>query len=87
MLVRGHSCAGKGPEWQFIDLLPRNAGKGSAMRYMQQQLGFEDAATVAAGDANNDLLMLQQVRSPCVVPLPVLAVLLAAPTATCRHAF
>lgn len=28
---------------------------------MQQQLGFDDAHTVAAGDANNDLLMLQQV--------------------------
>lgn len=35
------------------------------MRYMQQQLGFGDAHTVASGDANNDLLMLQQVSHVC----------------------
>lgn len=56
-------CAGRGPDWQFIDLLPTNAGKGSAMRYIQQQLGFGDDSTVASGDAMNDLLMLQQVQA------------------------
>jgi hypothetical protein len=55
-------CTGRGPDWQFIDLLPTNAGKGSAMRYIQHQLGFGDDSTVASGDAMNDLLMLQQVR-------------------------
>jgi hydroxymethylpyrimidine pyrophosphatase-like HAD family hydrolase len=43
-------------------VLPQNAGKGKAMRYIQQQLGFGDTSTVAAGDANNDMPMLQQVR-------------------------
>lgn len=33
------------------------------MRYVQQVLGYDDSSTVAAGDANNDLLMLQQVGS------------------------
>jgi len=55
--------AGRGPEWRFIDVLPAAAGKGSAMRYVQQVLGYDDSSTVAAGDANNDLLMLQQVWS------------------------
>lgn len=55
------AAAGRGPEWQFIDLLPMNAGKGSAMRHIQRQLGFDDASTVASGDAMNDLQMLQQV--------------------------
>lgn len=54
------TTCGRGPEWQFIDVLPQNAGKGKAMRYIQQQLGFGDTSTVAAGDANNDMPMLQQ---------------------------
>ena len=32
------------------------------MAYVQQQLGFDDWSTVAAGDSPNDLLMLAQVR-------------------------
>jgi hydroxymethylpyrimidine pyrophosphatase-like HAD family hydrolase len=61
-LAAAAAAAGRGPQWQFIDVLPQNAGKGKAMRYIQQQLGFDDTLTVAAGDANNDMLMLQQVR-------------------------
>lgn len=53
-------AAGRGPEWQFIDLLPAQAGKGKAMLHMQQKLGFADASTVVAGDADNDMLMLQE---------------------------
>jgi hypothetical protein len=36
------------------------------MRYIQQQLGFEDDSTVASVDAMNDLLMLQQVLTHLV---------------------
>ncbi len=48
--------------WSFIDLVPKNAGKGSAMRYLQRvKHGFQDHEVVAAGDSCNDLLMLDQV--------------------------
>lgn len=52
--------AGRGPKWRFVDLLPRAAGKGAAMERVRQQLGFSCDETVACGDAENDLLMLQQ---------------------------
>lgn len=60
-------AAGRGPEWQFIDLLPAQAGKGKAMLHMQQKLGFAYANMVAAGDANNDMLMLQEAPRPILV--------------------
>lgn len=47
--------------FQFIDLIPQRAGKGNAMHYVRQRFGFDAASTVAAGDAHNDLDMLQQV--------------------------
>lgn len=39
-----------------------STGKGRAMRYMQQQRCFEDGCTMAVGDANNDMLMLQEMQ-------------------------
>jgi hypothetical protein len=37
------------------------------MLYMQHKLGFADANTVAAGDANNDMLMLQEAPQSILV--------------------
>lgn len=58
---------GVGPHWHFVDLVPKNAGKGAAMHHVRQQLGFDESATVACGDSSNDLLMLDQANLAIVV--------------------
>lgn len=53
--------------WRFADVLPAAAGKGAAMEYVRERLGFDAASTVAAGDGANDLLMLSAAaRAICV---------------------
>lgn len=58
---------GSANPWRFIDLVPKHAGKGSALQYVRQQFAFDEASTVAAGDSCNDLLMLQQCKLSIVV--------------------
>lgn len=58
-------AAGKGPGWRFIDVVPKGAGKGAAMEYVRTKLGFSPDQTVACGDSNNDLLMLDAVGGTC----------------------
>jgi hydroxymethylpyrimidine pyrophosphatase-like HAD family hydrolase len=41
--------------------LPPCAGKGGAMAYVAQQLGYEPAAVVACGDSSNDIHMWERV--------------------------
>lgn len=41
--------------------MPKGAGKGAAMEYVRAKLGFPLESTVACGDSNNDLLMLNAV--------------------------
>lgn len=43
---------------RILDILPRHAGKRSAMEYVQRKYGFPDDVTIAAGDSGNDVLML-----------------------------
>eukprot|EP00878_Enallax_costatus_P014479 GHUV01015144.1.p1 GENE.GHUV01015144.1~~GHUV01015144.1.p1 ORF type:complete len:201 (+),score=56.54 GHUV01015144.1:52-603(+) len=64
-IIEGGCSHGGG--WRFIDLLPRNAGKGTALQYVRQRFVFDEDSTVAAGDSCNDLLMLQQCRLSVVV--------------------
>jgi hydroxymethylpyrimidine pyrophosphatase-like HAD family hydrolase len=39
---------------RYIDVLPVQMGKGEAARFIQQELGFEPARVVVAGDTGND---------------------------------
>lgn len=40
-----------------LDILPRQANKGSAMTYVRQLLEFDPSATIACGDSGNDLAL------------------------------
>jgi len=52
------------PQKHNIDLLPPNAGKGMALRYLTEKLGIRG---VAAGDSGNDLTMLIEGGHPAIV--------------------
>lgn len=54
-------------EWRFVDLVPREAGKGRAMVYVAQALGFDDGEMVACGDSGNDTDMLQTSLNAIIV--------------------
>lgn len=43
----------------YIDVLPKRAGKGNAVRFLQQQLGLPPLQVVMAGDAGNDRQMFE----------------------------
>lgn len=45
-----------------FDVIPEQAGKGSALRYVRQTLGVPPERTLAAGDSLNDLDMLRAAR-------------------------
>jgi sucrose-6-phosphatase len=38
-----------------LDILPRNANKGSAMSFLQQKWGIDSTRTVVCGDSGNDI--------------------------------
>ena len=40
-----------------LDLLPRQANKGSALTFMRQMLGFEPKNTIVCGDSGNDIAL------------------------------
>lgn len=41
----------------LVDIIPLGAGKGSALEYLRQMLGFSREHTVVCGDSGNDLSM------------------------------
>ncbi|MBQ7783127.1 MAG: Cof-type HAD-IIB family hydrolase [Oscillospiraceae bacterium] len=43
----------------FHEMLPRNCSKGTAMRRLVEIYGSQDCVTVAMGDFNNDITMLE----------------------------
>lgn len=42
----------------FMDVIPAQAGKGRALRYVMQVMGWEDRCVIVCGDSGNDLDML-----------------------------
>ena len=46
-------------ELALFDLLPKGAGKGTALLKMTEILGIDPAKTIAIGDYNNDISMLK----------------------------
>lgn len=43
-----------------VDILPVNANKGNAVRYLQQKVGIATDLTLVCGDSGNDISMFQQ---------------------------
>lgn len=43
----------------YIDVLPARLGKGQAVHFLQQELGFEREQVVVAGDSGNDRQMFE----------------------------
>jgi len=43
---------------QHLDIVPQQADKGAAVRYLQQVWGWEDDRTVVCGDSGNDIALL-----------------------------
>ncbi len=57
------ALAGRG----LLDILPRNAGKLHAVRFLAKHLGMEQGSVVFAGDSGNDLeIFLSEVNSVLV---------------------
>ena len=52
---------------RYLDVLPRRAGKGRALRWLAAELGIPIHATFAAGDSGNDLDMLRAAGTGIVV--------------------
>ena len=43
-----------------VDILPVNANKGKAIKYIQTELGIANHKTLVCGDSGNDISMFQQ---------------------------
>ena len=52
---------------RHLECLPEGVSKGSGVRFMREFLGVSYENTLAAGDAENDISMLQAVAIPCVM--------------------
>ncbi len=47
---------------QYLEILPAQAGKGKAVRFVQEYLCIPHSHTFAAGDAENDISMLEEAQ-------------------------
>ena len=52
---------------RHLEFLPQGVNKGAAVRFLSNYLGIPYENTLAAGDAENDISMLQAVATPCVM--------------------
>lgn len=52
---------------RHLEFLPQGVNKGSGVRFLSEYLGVPHENTLAAGDAENDISMLQAVGIPCVM--------------------
>ena len=52
---------------QYLEFLPEGINKGSGIRWLCNYLNVPLDNTLAAGDAENDITMLQAVKTPCVM--------------------
>lgn len=52
---------------QYLEFLPEGINKGSGVRFLSEFLGVPYEQTLAAGDAENDITMLEAVKTPCVM--------------------
>ncbi len=52
---------------QYLEFLPEGINKGSGIRFLCNYLNIPLDNTLAAGDAENDITMLQTVKLPCVM--------------------
>jgi len=68
-----------------IELLCRGAGKGDRLRQIKQMLGDRAAVTVAVGDYENDISMIEAADVGYAVGDAVPSVLAAADRVTVRH--
>lgn len=52
---------------EYLEFLPEGINKGSGIRFLCDYLNIPLEHTLAAGDAENDITMLQTVQLPCVM--------------------
>ena len=52
---------------QYLEFLPEGINKGSGIRFLCDYLQIPLDNTLAAGDAENDITMLETVKLPCVM--------------------
>ena len=52
---------------QYLEFLPEGINKGSGIRFLCSYLNVPLDNTLGAGDAENDITMLQTVKLPCVM--------------------
>ena len=53
--------------WQYVDVVPRLAGKLESLEYVRRAFGVPTDRTVACGDSGNDILMLSGENKAIVV--------------------
>lgn len=51
----------------YLEFLPHGINKGSGVRYLSKLLGVPIENTIAAGDAENDITMLEAAGTACVM--------------------
>ena len=56
--MKGKVVASGDGEYVYVDLLPREAGKRTAMEYVRDAFAVDPARVVACGDSANDVDML-----------------------------
>ena len=44
---------------RYLEIIPSDAGKGTAVRELAAYLGIDEGGTLAAGDEENDLSMIE----------------------------
>lgn len=52
---------------RHLEFMPQGVNKGAGVRFLSEYLGVSYENTLAAGDAENDISMLQAVATPCVM--------------------
>ncbi len=50
-----------------VDILPKNSGKGKAVKYLREKLGINRECTLVCGDSGNDITMFEQMTLGVIV--------------------
>ena len=59
--------SGRDPDWRFVDIIPRGAGKFAAMEHVRRRMGFAPEHTIACVSGNDRDVLAGQGSNIAVV--------------------